>query len=528
MDEQRRRPGKVYLIGAGPGRPDLLTLRGAECLSQADVVVRDASVSERVLEHCRPETPVLLTRRGIRRRPMGQAEINRRLVRLARSGKIVARLKVGDPFFFSRGAEEAEFLARRHVPFEVVPGVSSVTAVPAYAGVPITHREYASVLTVVSGPAGRENTYWAGPGQKNVASVRWEALPPQGTLVILMGVGELRGIAQRLMLNGWLASTPVLVARWGTLPAQKIVEGVLGDIAPKAEREGMSAPAVIVVGKVAAFRRRLGWFERLPLFGRTVLVTRAASRSDALTALLENEGARVLVSPAVRFEPVKPAPRWRRCLRNISRYDGVLFTSATTVRIFSEHWREMSRDWPVGVAVYAVGGKTAEQLVRNGFPVHGIGKDAAAGDLVDVLGETEGRRYLFPRAAEGRDELVEKLRAAGASLDLWPLYRTRPVKMEAGMRSSLLAGTVDGVLFASPSAVGSVLGSFSPRQRRKIFSRTRLFSIGPTTTRALKDFGMRRVHQATRSTMESLAVTVQEKLKIRRRNEGGAYENPFR
>jgi uroporphyrinogen III methyltransferase / synthase len=503
--------GFVFLVGAGPGRPDLLTLRGAEALARADAVVLDALVDRRVLAHCRPGARVVdAGKRGHGKVLMRQPAINRLLVRLAAGGKTVVRLKGGDPYFFGRGGEEAGFLRRRGVPFEVVPGVSSAVAVPAYAGIPVTHRGLTSTLTVVTGHEGLENPYLLESSRDRAArlgpGVDWEKLDPRNTLVILMGLGRLPRIAARLRAAGWPASTPAAVVQSGTLPAQKTFEGTLGDIARKAA--GAAAPAVIVLGDVVRRRRDLNWFERLPLFGRTVLVTRASSQASELTRALEARGARALEGPAIRVEPLPLTSAGRAHMKNLSAYDAVLFTSPNAVTFLPPllgKGRGEGVLWPPKTAVYAVGPKTAEALVARGIPVHAVARVSRAEGLSSLLRDVKGKRFLFPRAAAGRDTLVADLSRRGARVDLWPLYRTLPEPMDPAVRRALLAGGVDAVCFASGSAVDAFLDALTPAQRRRVFSRTRAVSIGPVTTAALKSRGVRRVVESPSASLDAMA-----------------------
>jgi uroporphyrinogen III methyltransferase/synthase len=519
-----RRPGKVTLVGAGPGRPDLLTLRGAACLAAADVVVVDALVDRRVLEHGRPGVRVIdAGKRGHGRAILRQPAINRLLVRLAKSGKTVCRLKGGDPYFFGRGGEEAECLARSGVPFEVVPGVSSVTAVPAYAGVPVTHRDFTSVLTVVTGHLSPENTYLLeSPGERRrrrAPGVDWERIPKDGTLVVLMGVLHLADIARRLRAAGWDPRTPALVTRWGTWTFQRSVEGTLGDIAARVAAAGLRAPAVVTIGRVVSLRKRLNWFERLPLFGRTVVVTRARDQASDLARELEELGARVLAAPVIEIVPLPASPHGSLSLRRLgeAEYDGVLFTSANAVEVFARHWKRWGAAWPSRTAVYAVGPKTAEALRRAGLPVHHTAEEFRAESLVRALGRVAGKRFLFPRAREGRDVLPVALRDGGATVHLWPLYRTAPVRLDAAVRRALLAGEADAVTFASSSAADSFLSRFTSAQRKRLFSRAAAVSIGPVTSDALRRWGVRPTATAARSTVEDLAAAVARALPRRKR-----------
>lgn len=476
----------VYLVGAGPGRPDLMTLSGVECLCRADVVVLDALVDRRVLSHCSPGVKVIEAgKRGGGRVFLRQPSINRLLVRLAKAGKTVVRLKGGDPYFFGRGAEEAEALADAGIPFEVVPGVSAVTSVPGFAGIPLTHRGHASVLTVVTGHEGRENPYLgesAGQSaQRRGPGVDWAKISPTGTLVILMGLKQWSLISQRLLELGWPSSLPAAAIQWGSWAQQKTVRGTLSTLAERVQQEKLGAPAIIIVGAVAGFGKKLDWFEKRPLFGKTILVTRARDQASALTALLEEAGARVIESPLIAIHPLPLDKKGRGYIKNLSTYDGLLVTSANGAKI-AEHLK--GRACP---PLYAIGTKTAAALQAEGLSVFRTAESFQSEGLLKLFGrDLRGKRFLFARAREGRDLIETTLLRRGARVDLWPLYETRPLALAPEAKKALLSGAVDAVTFTSSSTVTSFLKSVTPHERRRIFSHARAVSIGPITSQALR------------------------------------------
>jgi uroporphyrinogen III methyltransferase/synthase len=505
--------GIVYLVGAGPGRADLITLRGARLLGRADVVVMDALVNRRLLGHCRPGARVVdAGKRGDGRVRLGQGRINSLLVALARRGKTVVRLKGGDPYFFGRGGEEAEHLFRWGIPFEVVPGVTSVTAVPAYAGIPVTHRGRASQVTVVTGHGEDPNPYLkesrAERARRRSPGVDWRAIPREGTLVILMGLKRLPEIAEELRAVGWPAATPVAVIERGTWPDQKDVRGTLADAAAKARAAGLRPPAVIVVGDVVRLAPSLHWAGRRALQGRRVLVTRAPEQTAPLTDLLEEAGAEVLESPVIRIVPLPRTAAGRAHIMRLrgSGYGGVLFSSANAARVFAGHWRR--RPWPAGVGVYAVGPKTARALAEAGLPVTATASEYVAEGLLKMLGNVRGKKFLFPRALEGRDVVLDTLARRGASVTLWPLYRTVGKKLSPPARRALLGSRVDAVTFTSASTVRGLMEQLTPSQRRRLFARTKAVAIGPITAAALRRFGVRRPVTARPSTVEGLALAL--------------------
>jgi uroporphyrinogen III methyltransferase/synthase len=486
-----------------------MTLRGGECLRRADVVVLDALVDRRILSHCSPHVKIIEAgKRGGGRVFLRQPSINRLIVRLAKQGKTVVRLKGGDPYFFGRGAEEAEALADQGVPFEVVPGVSSVTSVPGFAGIPLTHRGHASVLTVVTGHEGRGNSYLGeSAGQsarRRGPGVDWSKISPTGTLVILMGLKQWPVISQRLVGLGWPPSLPAAAIQWGSWAQQRSVHGTLATLAERIKREKLGAPALIVVGDVAGFGPKLDWFSKRPLFGKTVLVTRARDQASALTALLEEAGARVIESPLIAISPLPLDKKGRGFLRRFSEYDGLLVTSANGAKILAGHLK--GRACP---PVYAVGAKTAAGLRAEGVAVYRTAEQFQSEGLVKVLGhDFRGKRFLFARAREGRDLIQTSLLHRGARVDLWPLYETRPLALTSDAQKALFSGEVDAVTFTSSSTVASFLKNVTPRERRRIFSRARAVSIGPITSQALRAGGIRPLQANGVATVEDLARAV--------------------
>lgn len=511
----KRTVGRVFLVGAGPGRPDLLTLRGAACLARADAVVLDALVDRAVLAHCSPAVILVEAgKRGHGKALMRQPAINRLLVRLAQSGKTVVRLKGGDPFVFGRGGEEAAALAKARIPFEVVPGVSSVNAVPAYAGIPLTHRALASTVTIVTGQGGNENTYLRESArdraERRAPPVAWDQLPRDGTLVILMGVSRLSEILQQLRRSGWPPFTPAAAIQWGTWANQRTVRGDLGSLAQRVRAARLGAPALVVIGRVVDLAPLLRWRGQQPLFGRRVLVTRAADAGGSLSALLRDRGATVLECPAIAIDPLPLTPRTRYWLDHPDVFDGLLVTSANAARQLAG--LRGGRLWP-SVPAYAVGPKTAEALTEAGIPVAGVAGAYNAAALARAMGPSlRGRRYLFPRAEEGRDTLVRALERAGARVFLWPLYRTRRIPPVPAVQKALKDGHVDAVTFTSSSTVESLLSGFNARQIKAIFSKTLAASIGPLTSQTLRRFGIRPGATASAATVESLSDAVAKAL----------------
>jgi len=459
--------GKVWLVGAGPGDPGLITVAGLERLRQADVIVYDRLVSPRLLEHAREGAELIFVGKVAgeslpagRQSGHNQAKINELLVEKAREGGRVVRLKGGDPFVFGRGGEEAEALRAAGVPFEVVPGVTSAAAVPAYAGIPVTHRGLASSFAVVT---GHED-----PG-KGEPAVDWGRLATAvDTLVLLMGVQTLPEIVGKLIEGGRPAATPVAVIQWGTTPDQRTVTGTLADIVQRVQEAGVTAPAVTVVGEVVRLRETLAWFEDRPLFGKRVLITRTRRQASALARLLSDEGAVPIELPAIEIEPAVDEAAAEAALDGLraGAYAWVVFTSANAVELFFGLMRERGLDLPAGrqaprafagARAAAIGPATAEALSAvGGITADAVPEEYIAEGVVDAMRPhlRQGDRVLVPRAEGARPELVEGLRGLGAEVDEVTLYRAVvPREAPAEALSLLREGGIDIVTFTSSSTV---------------------------------------------------------------------------
>lgn len=497
-------PGKVYLVGAGPGDPQLLTLRGAELLRAADVVVYDALVPAALLRLAPPGAEFIA--RGAEPR-MSQDELNALLAERARSGKRVVRLKGGDPVLFGRGGEEAESLAAAGVPFEIVPGVSSITAVPAYAGIPITHRHLASTLTVVT---GHEDPSKGGPG------VDWALLArTPGTKLILMGLERLEAICESLHTHGLAAATPAAVISRGTTGRQRSVFGTLADIAARARSAGLEPPAVIVLGEVAARPARLNWFEARPLFGQRVVVTRARHQAEPLSARLQERGAAVLEVPCLRIAPPAQPEPLAEALAGLGSYDWVVFTSANGVSAFFEQFFRAYEDLRcLGlVRLAAVGPATAAKLRELHLKVDLVPPEYAARDIARELarqGSLENLRILLLRAEVAQPELPRLLEDAGAIVDDIACYRTVAETEDwTGDAARLTAEGAEWLTFASGSAAQHFHERFNLPELRARFPRMRVASIGPETSKVLAGLGCPADVEAAPHTLEGLVEAIE-------------------
>ncbi|MGH2410820.1 MAG: uroporphyrinogen-III C-methyltransferase, partial [Chloroflexota bacterium] len=411
--------GFVSLVGAGPGDPDLITVKGLRRLREAEVVVYDRLANDVLLQQAPPETELIFAGKGPGAHALSQDEINALLVEKGRSGKRVVRLKGGDPFVFGRGGEEAEVLVAARIPFEVVPGVTSAVAAPAYAGIPVTHRDFTPAFTVVTGhedPAKGEST------------VPWEALAVgPDPLVFLMGVGHLEAIGSRLIAAGRAPTTSVAVVRRGTWPDQQVVLGTLATIAEDAALAGLTAPAVTVVGRVAGLAPTLAWFPG-SLSGTSILVTRARDQAGALSSRLRSFGARAIEFPAIRIEPAADYSDLDAAMADPTRFDWICFTSVNAVKAIDQRLRASGSSWAaLGVVrLAAIGPATARALRAEGAEVAYMPETFLADAVAAGLPDAEGARILLARADIADLRLVEGLERRGARVEQFVAYRTVP------------------------------------------------------------------------------------------------------
>jgi uroporphyrinogen III methyltransferase/synthase len=500
--------GPVYLVGAGPGALGLLTLRARQLIEQAEVVVYDYL--------CHPDLPrwapahaeIIYAGKSGAAHTLSQDEINALLIARAKSGRRVVRLKGGDPYVFGRGGEEAQALARAGVPFEVVPGVSSAIAAPAYAGIPVTHRDFASTVTFVT---GHEDPSKAG------SAIDWAQLARlRGTKVFLMGVERLRHIADRLLGEGADPETPVALVRWGTTARQESLEGTLATMAGLAEQRGFKAPAVLVVGAVVKLRRELNWFEALPLFGRRIVVTRTRSQSGALSERLAQLGADVLEIPTIRIEPVALEEKALATLAVFSRhFDWLVFTSPNAADLFFEEFFRVTGDLrdlgPVKIA--AVGPATARKLEKLHLRVDLQPEIFTAETLAASFSQkmVQSRRFCLPRGRRADPRLPAHLRAAGATVEEWVLYDTQPENEDpTGARARYLSEGAHWITFTSASTVENWHAlKLEPAANAP---RPRAASIGPVTSAALRRLGWEIAAQADVSTLDSLVDAIRQSM----------------
>ena len=483
--------GKVYLVGAGPGDMKLITIKGLELIRQADVIIYDNLVNKGLLEYAHAGAEIIYAGKKASRHELPQKEINALLAEKARQNQVVVRLKGGDPIIFGRGGEEAEHLAAIGIPFEIVPGVTSAISVPAYAGIPLTHRDHASTVVFITGHED-EN--------KSASSINWHELAMGAdTLVFLMGMKNLGGIAKRLILEGKDPATPACVIQSGTLPAQRVVTGTLATIADEVRRMRLTPPGIIVVGDVIRLRDKLNWFERKPLFGKRVAVTRSAHQSRRFGEILADRGAEPVYLPTIDIEPIVPNSRLRSAIDRISSYDAIIFTSVNGASIFFAHLRGSGRDARAlsGLTVIAIGGATAAHLAVYGIEADLVPEKFTSEGIVTVLEAygVSGRHFLIPRAEEARDVVIRYIRANGGSCTVVPIYRAT-IPAPAGP----VPDDLDIVTFTSSSTATNFIMLYG----KEVLKNKVIASIGPVTTATLLESGINVDIEARQSDIPGL------------------------
>jgi uroporphyrinogen III methyltransferase / synthase len=494
-------PGKVYLVGAGPGDPGLLTMRAAELIAAADLIAVDALVSKEITSSFPPDAEVVYVGKRASAHTLPQDKINQLLIEQAIKGKTVVRLKGGDPFVFGRGGEEAEELVAAGLPVEIVPGISSSIAGPAYAGIPVTHRSYATSLTLVTGHESDEST-----------GIDWPVVARlQGTIVFMMGFGNLAMIVRKLIENGMPSDRPVAVISKATTREQRTVTGTLTNIEGRIAKANLPTPALIVVGEVVKMHDVINWFETKPLFGKRVVVTRAREQASELKKSLEDAGAQVLQFPTIEIAPPESYDSLDRIVDAISDYQWVIFTSSNGVRAFFERLREAGDDARVlaGVMVAAVGESTANELRAHGIIPDLVPDKFQSTALLPLLeADQKGIRTAVIRAEEGREDLIDELRRRGGEVDLGIAYRTIAADYDIEELRALIENGIDAVTFTSASTVDHFFAKLTPEERSKVSSRAILASIGPTTTEAIKRYGRGPDVEAKNATIAALLEAV--------------------
>jgi uroporphyrinogen III methyltransferase/synthase len=518
------RGGVVYLVGAGPGDPGLMTARSLELIGSADAIYYDRLIPPGALDGARDDAKLVYVGKAPGKPSVPQEEIGERLIGAARAGKSVVRLKGGDPFVFGRGGEEGEALREAGIEFELVPGITAGVAASAYAGIPVTHRDDASAVAFVTGHEDPE---------KEESALDWEALARfPGTLVFYMGVKRLRDNATALIGAGRDADEPAAAVERGTMEGQRTVVATLGTLANAVERENIGAPALIVVGPVVKRRESLAWLERRPLSGKRVVVTRARAQASGLAQRLRGLGAEVVELPAIRIEPQIESDEVKRAVEQIGDYALIVLTSPNGVRLLFEAMHaagldaralanpkkqraervgsdaaanagttlESSAAASAGTTVAAIGPGTARALARAGIVADIVPERFVAESLVEALDEVEvsGKRVLVARAADARDVIPEHLDGRGAEVDVVAIYET--VREKPSAEAVEAAQAADYVTFTSSSTVRNLteaLGARFPKDAR-------IVSIGPVTSEAVVDVGLKVDVEAERHDIDGL------------------------
>ncbi|MBU0698867.1 MAG: uroporphyrinogen-III C-methyltransferase [Pseudomonadota bacterium] len=480
--------GKVYLVGAGPGDPGLITVKGLECIQKADVLIYDFLASPLLLKHAPEHAEVIYVGKKGGDHTLSQDKINALIVAKARQGALVTRLKGGDPFIFGRGGEEAEELIKAQVPFEIVPGVTSAIAAPAYAGIPLTHRKYTSTLAFVT---GHEDP------TKEESNIDWAALARGiGTVVFLMGVKNLAHIARQLIDHGRRPDTPVALIRWGTTPRQVTVTGTLATIVEQVAAAGLKAPAIIVVGDVVELRESMKWFEKRPLLGKTVVVTRSREQASELVNRLSELGAECLEFPTIKVVPPQDAEPLERAIERLSSYDWLVFTSVNGVNFFFERLFAKNKDVRAlhNMRTAVIGPATGARLLAFGLTSDIVPESYRAESVVEAFAaeDIKGKKILLPRAKEARPVLPVELTKMGAVVDEVTAYETQTAGDHADhLLSRLKAGTIDLLTFTSSSTVKNFQALLSPGSPKLLMKDITVAAIGPITAETAKKLGFK-------------------------------------
>ncbi|WP_022664569.1 uroporphyrinogen-III C-methyltransferase [Desulfospira joergensenii] len=481
------KPGKVYLIGAGPGDPGLLTIKAKECIEEADVVVYDYLASPFLLEYAARDAQVIYVGKKGGDHTLTQDKINQLLVDKAKQGLSVARLKGGDPFVFGRGGEEAQELLSHGVSYEVVPGVTSAISAPAYAGIPVTHRDHTSFVSFIT---GHEDP------TKETSSMQWDLFArSNATLVFLMGVKNLENIANRLMENGKPADTPVALVRWGTTSRQQTVTGTLETIVDRVRKAGLKSPAIIVVGHVVSLRDELAWFDRKPLFGKRIVITRARAQASDLVSRLNRLGAHCIEIPTIQIQTPEDISPMEEAIARIKDYQWLVFTSVNGVKFFFDTLFAMGKDVrTLGHLKFAcIGPVTKERLADFGIISDILPETFRAESVVEAFTgqDIKGKKVLLPRARLARTVLPEELAKMGALVDEVTAYETL---LDDSGREPLITMLKDkeihAVTFTSSSTVSNFMSLLTKEDGPGLLKDVSIASIGPITSDTARSLGL--------------------------------------
>lgn len=497
--------GLVYLVGAGPGDPKLITVKGLECIKKADCVVYDRLATPKLLSYAKPDAELIYVGKAPDRHVLNQEEINRVLVEKALQGKTVTRLKGGDPFVFGRGGEEIEVLLEHNIPYEVVPGVTAGIAAPAYAGIPVTHRSCNSSVAFITG--NEDPT-------KNNSSIDWAKLAEGiGTKVFYMGMRNLPHICEKLREHGLSEATPVAVIRWGTRPEQETVIGTLGTIVDEVHRVNLKNPAIIVIGDVVSLRSKMQWIEKKPLFGKRIVITRARNQASVLAEAIENLGGEPWEFPMIDIRDPEDFTALDQAINNIQSYDWLILTSVNGVESFFRRLYHQGKDVRelYGVNLCAVGPKTKQALETRGLRCEYVPGEFTAEGIIEVFRglNIQGKRFLLPRADIGRKVLPDALAEMGAQVDDVAAYHN-VICTENGpqLKQMLLDGSIHLITFTSSSTVNNLLTLLAGEDYRVLLDNVVLASIGPITSDTIRKHGLTVGVEAQEYTIDGLVEAI--------------------
>ena len=502
MTESKKK-GTVFLVGAGPGDPGLLTVKAKECIEKADVLVYDYLANEIFLDYAKPGAELIYVGKKAGSHTKTQDEINNIICEKALSGLMVTRLKGGDPFIFGRGGEEAQELLKAGVSFEIVPGITSAISVPAYAGIPLTHRDHTATVAFVT---GHEDP------SKDQSNISWEKLATGvGTLVCLMGIGNLRNICRELIRNGRSPETPVAIIHRGTHPGQKTITGNLENIYEIAQKESIKPPGIIIVGDVVGLRQELNWFETKPLFGKRIVVTRAREQASGFLAGLREFGADCIEFPTIEIVPPDDWMPMDKSIDEIDIYNWLLFTSVNGVKYFFNRLYEKGKDVRTlkDIRVGAIGPKTAEAVRDYGIIPDLVPSEYRAEAVVEAFRElmTDDLKILLPRASKAREILPDELKKMGAHINIVDAYKTiMPDKKSDTVSRMLEAGEIDMITFTSSSTVTNFIEMFGDKtdQVKAWLNDVDIASIGPITSETAKKLGLNITIEPADYTIDAL------------------------
>jgi uroporphyrinogen III methyltransferase/synthase len=489
--------GKVYLVGAGPGDPKLITLKGLEILKGSDIVFYDYLANEDLLEYLPDHAEKIYVGKKGNYKSISQIEIEDRLIKAAKSGKIVVRLKGGDPYLFGRGGEEALRLSQEKIPFEIIPGVSSITAVPAYAGIPLTHRDFTSEVAIITGHHSDQNK----------SGISWSSLASFRTIIILMGTANLEKNLKELVKTGLDPETKAALISWGTYPSQKTLIGNISNLHQKLMHSNLKPPAILVIGEVVGLKDKLSWFESKPLFGKKILITRAVHQNSKLKNLLENHGAEVISLPIIDIKALDDLSKVDQSINQIKKYQWLFFTSQNAVDIFWQrlmHLKKDNRDL-AHLKIGVVGAATKKRVEEFGGWIDLMPNDYHADALAKLCVEKglKNQKVLFPRALKGRDELPIKLTELGCTVDLVPVYQTVKTNLEQRYLIEILKDKLDWIILASSSSVENFCDLLG-KDQFDLLENIKIAVMGPITKKTLNQYQLNESALPSKSTLESL------------------------